>query len=112
MQATQQAATEVDYRVYITELQQSLHDVRGPRFETLHDATQTSASVAFAREHREAGSWGLLYWSVRHRGAECVAVFRPQALALPARQGPHITLIWNGKDITGWYQKSDHQTLT
>lgn len=112
LQATQQAAIEVDYRVYITELQQPLHDLRGPRFEAVHHAADYAASKTLARSYRQGGSWGLLYRSVRRQGAECVAVLRPQALALPVRQGPHVTLTWDGQRITGWYQKSDHQTLT
>ncbi len=111
LQATQQAAIEVDYHVYITEVQQPLHDLRGPRFGSVHQAADYNASVALARDYRQAGSWGLLYRSVRRQGAECVAVLRPQALALPVRQGPHVTLVWDGQRISAWYQKSDHQAL-
>jgi hypothetical protein len=111
LQATQQAALDVDYRVYVAQLQQPLHDLRGPRFAALHHPTDLAASRLLAREYRAGGSWGLLYRSVRHTGAECVAVLRPQAVVLPVRQGPHVTLTWDGQRVSGWYRKSDHQRL-
>lgn len=111
LQATQQAALDVDYRVYVAQIQQPLHDLRGPRFAALHHPNDLAAPRMLAREYRAGGSWGLLYRSVRRAGAECLAVLRPQAVQLPVRQGPHVTLTWDGQRVSGWYRKSDHQSL-
>ena len=111
LRASQQAAIEVDYRIYVADIAQPLHDLRAPRFAPLHAPDSYAESVALARPYRAAGSWGFLYRSVRQPSAECVALLRPQALKLPVRQGPHITLAWDGTRISGWYQKSNLHRL-
>lgn len=77
----------------------------------MHSADSHAASVALARELRAAGSWGLLYRSVRREGGECVAVFRPRAVQLPVVQGAHVSLVWDGARIAGWYGKSAWQPV-
>jgi (2Fe-2S) ferredoxin len=34
-----------------------------------------------------------------------VAVFKPKIVGA-CRQGPHVCYIWDGRAITGWYEKS------
>lgn len=76
-----------------------------------HDPLSYAASVALARAQRAAGSWGLLYRSVRRAGGECVPVFRPKAVQVPVRQGAHVSLMWGRSTISGWYSKSDLHPL-
>lgn len=109
--ATQQPPIESDYRAYVADVAQPLHDVRGQPWDTAHDPRSYTASVALARQQRAAGSWGLLYRSVRREGGECVALFRPKALRLPVQQGAHVSLIWDGRAISGWYSKSSLHPL-
>lgn len=112
MAETQQPPIEVDYRVYHAQLQQPLHDLRGPRWAAVHAVDSYAASTSLARAYRASGSWGLLYRSVRYPGGECVAVFRPRALQLPVVQGAHVSLCWDGRSIAGWYRKTDHHPLS
>ena len=111
MAETRQPPIDVDYRAYVAGIVQPMHDIRGRRWSEAHDPDGYAASVALAREYRSAGSWGLLYRSMRRPDGECVAVFRPKAVRIPVVQGAHVSLRWNGTTISGWYRKSDHHPL-
>ena len=97
---------------WLAPLQAPLHDLRGLRRSTPRSTTRCSTALRkrWAEKLREAGSWGVLYHSVRHAGGLCVGVFRPRALK-PARQGAHIALHWDGARITHWYEKRAPQAL-
>lgn len=97
---------DIDLRLIVADLDAPLHDLR-PLRETapeVYHPQQYGASQALGRALREAGSWGVLYHSVRHEGGHCVGVFRPRALKA-ARQSSHIALHWDGQRITHWYEK-------
>jgi len=102
--------TEFSMRVYIGTVKKYLHDVRAPKYKYLHDKNPKPEdhpeAQSFALQIREAGSWGLLYNSVRHKGGECIAVFRPPAVSLPT-QGGHLVYVWNGKKIIEVYERSE-----
>lgn len=108
---TNQPAIELDYRSYHARLVEPLHDLRGPAWRHVHAPADYAPSQALARTLREAGSWGLLYRSVRRAGGECIAVLRPRAVKLPVTQGEHLTLHWDGSAITGWYRKSEPRPM-
>ena len=103
---TQEPALEIDLRLITAPLEARLHDLRGLRRSApqLYDPADYSAGRALGRQLREAGSWGVLYHSVRHPGGLCAGVFRPRALK-PARESLHIALHWDGARITHWYEK-------
>jgi hypothetical protein len=65
---------------------------------------------AFGRARRAEGAGGIVYDSVRREGGQCVAVFRPR-LVSPARQGPHVAFVWDGRAIVAWYEKSAVRNL-
>lgn len=109
--ATSQPPIEVDYRAWVADVVQPLHDIRGPTWAHVHRPDSYADAVALAREYRAAGSWGLLYRSVRREGGECVALFRPKAVRLPVVQGAHVSLVWDGQRVAGWYGKSALQPL-
>jgi len=50
------------------------------------------------REH-----YGIAYDSVRHRGGECAAIFRPPALS-NCRRERNLVFEWNGKEIGKVYE--------
>jgi hypothetical protein len=75
-----------------------LHDARGAGFECVHDPNDYHASQSFARDLRDAGSDGITYRSVRHKGGHCVALFYPD-LATNATQARHLDYHWNGKRV-------------
>ena len=107
MLATDQPPMELDMRVYLTDLDAQLHDIRGLRdaLPAIYAAADYSASQALGRRLRDQNSWGIAYDSVRHGGGECVGVFRPPALR-NCRQERHLCYVWDGKRINTIYQKS------
>lgn len=109
---TAEPALEIDLRLITAPLEARLHDLRGLRRSApqLYDPADYSAGRALGRRLREAGSWGVLYHSVRHPGGLCAGVFRPRALK-PARESLHIALHWDGARITHWYEKRAPQLL-
>ena len=103
---TREPAMDVDMRAISASLDADLHDLRGlgKRGQALLDPDDYAAPQAFARHLRAAGSWGVVFPSVRHADGMCVGVFRPKALR-HARSGAHIALHWDGSRITHWFEK-------
>lgn len=103
---TAEAAIDIDLRLITATLEAELHDLRRLRGNdaAVYDPVNYGAGQALGRALRQAGSWGVLYHSVRHRGGLCAGLFRPRALQ-PAREAAHIALHWDGTSITHWYEK-------
>lgn len=108
--ATNEPGLELTMRVYQNQIAQRLHDVR-LGFETLHQPDPVSYPIAqrFAAPLRNAGSWGILYRSVRAPGAECAAIFRPRGVSVPV-QGPHLRYVWDGVRIAHVFRISELQS--
>ena len=111
LRATDEAPIEVDMRSYASDIDAQFHDVRGQ-----HDARPDlyspdpaayGAPQALGKSLRAQGSNGIAYHSVRHSGGECIAVFRPNLLT-PSRQGEHFCYVWNGKEISDVYTKTEY----
>jgi hypothetical protein len=113
MARTQEPPVDIDLRLIVAPLEARLHDLRGLRRSApqLYDPADYGAGQALGRQLRDAGSWGVLYHSVRHRGGLCAGVFRPRALK-PAREAAHIALHWDGQRITHWYEKRAPHAVT
>jgi len=109
---TAEPAIDIDLRLITAALDAKLHDLRKLRgaAASVYDAVDYGAGQSVGRALREAGSWGVLYHSVRHRGGLCAGLFRPRALK-PAREAAHIALHWDGSRITHWYEKRAPRTL-
>jgi hypothetical protein len=107
MLATNEPPIELDIRIYLTDLDAQLHDIRGLRdaLPAIYAANDYSASQALGKRLRDQNSWGIAYDSVRQDGGECVGVFRPPALR-NCRQERHLCYVWDGKGINTIYQKS------
>ena len=105
---TAEPAGEIDMRSYHAEIRAELVDLRGygRRKPDLMSPDSYAASQPFGRSRREEGANGIVYDSVRREGGVCVAIFRPK-LMTSCKQGPHICLVWDGRAIVGWYEKSD-----
>ncbi|MCH8498662.1 MAG: RES family NAD+ phosphorylase [Marinobacter sp.] len=110
--ATQDPPMELTMRCYINRVVLPMDDIRGPGFQVLHDPDIGSypLSQQWAADRRGQGSHGLLYNSVRHPGAECIAAFRPTAVGIPW-QGPHLRYVWDGQRITDVFRISSHRML-
>lgn len=104
--ATNEPACEVDMRAYVARPVQAFVDVRGPRFNHLHDPDDYAPSQAYAKPEREKGHWGLVYRSVRHEGGECIAAFKPQAISIPVAAAA-LAYVWDGERIGKVYEKSE-----
>ena len=104
--ATNEPACDIDMRAYVARPAKPMLDVRPPRFSMLHDPNDYAVSQAFAKPHREAGEWGIVYRSVRHEEGECIAAFRPQAISIP-QPGPALAYVWDGERIATVYEKSE-----
>ena len=110
---TREPAIDVDMRLITATLDAPLHDLRalGRAGARLLHPDRYDAPQSLGRRLREAGSWGVQFPSVRHRGGLCVGVFRPKALR-NARSGAHIALHWDGQRITHWYEKRGPHVLS
>lgn len=104
--ATKEAPGDIDMRAYVGRPLKPFVDVRGRKYEALHDPNDYTASQAFAKPLRDAGEWGVVYRSVRHAGGECVAAFRPQAVSIPIA-GAALAYVWDGERISKVYEKSE-----
>ncbi|HEY9427289.1 MAG TPA: RES family NAD+ phosphorylase [Gemmatimonadaceae bacterium] len=108
MAYTSEPPMEIDMRVLRVNLAGKLHDVRGLEraHPEIYDKVDYAASQALATRLRAAGSWGIVYDSVRRAGGECTAVLRPRALAR-CRQAQHLAYVWDGTSITDVYEKRE-----
>jgi hypothetical protein len=87
----------IQMRELLTRPAARFHDIRGRGHEHagLYDRDDYTASQAFGRSLRKAGSKGIVYDSVRHEGGTCLAVFDPWLLP-PVIQGDHYQYSWTG----------------
>jgi hypothetical protein len=85
--------TRLEMRLYLADFNAEFEDVRGNK--SLHDPDSYTVSQAFARKLLVRGGNGVLYRSVRRRGGECVACFRP-LLVLNVRSDAHFEYRWEG----------------
>jgi hypothetical protein len=90
----------LEMREYLADMDAALHDIRSDNseFAPLYHPDSYVASQAFAQSLRSAGSNGVLYRSVRHRGGECVACFRP-LIVTNVRQAAHFEYRWSGTRV-------------
>lgn len=105
MRYTKEAPIRLQMRALTANLDAQLHDLRGAAAKTFSKVlskTRYAASQELGMRLRRASSYGIAWPSVRHRGGECVAVFRPPALS-HCRQDRHMIFDWNGKTITHVY---------
>lgn len=71
----------------------------------LLDPDSYTRSQPFAATRRDAGSDGLVYSSVRHRGGQCIAAFWPNAVGIPMQER-HLQYEWNGAKVGRYFDFS------
>ena len=96
---------EIDMRVYIGEVAKPMHDIQGEGYAHLHDPNDWIPGQKFGRFLKNLNSWGIVYNSVRAPDGECIAALRPSSVTIP-RPGPHLSYVWDGKQITKVYEKT------
>ena len=106
MGATSEPPMELDMRVYLTDLDGGLHDLRGLQvgYPGVYRPDNYVEGQALGRALRAKGAWGIVYDSVRRADGECGAVFRPPVLS-NCRQGAHLSYVWDGARISHVYEK-------
>ena len=89
--------TFVQVRAYLADFTGLFHDIRERRhaFNPLYSPTDYTASQKLGHQLLTSGSNGLVYRSVRHKGGECLACFRPKQVK-NVRQGDHFEYRWHG----------------
>ncbi len=113
MKHTDQPPMKLEMRVLNVDLDGRLHDIRRRRrIRTgVYDPDSYAAGQALALPPlRQNGSWGIVYDSVRHRGGQCAAVFRPPVLS-DCRQERHLCYVWDGQRITEYYEMGSMQPV-
>lgn len=105
MARTKEGPMRLEMRVLTADLDGELHDVRGQQKKraALYHRTNYSSSQALARELLKEGSSGIVYDSVRHKGGQCAAVFRPTVLSR-CRSAGLLAYDWNGGEIEKVYE--------
>jgi RES domain len=94
-----------DMRVLVSRIDARFHNLETvPRVAQarLLDSDSYAASQPFGAWLREAGSNGLVYPSVRHRGGRCVAAFRPKAVGVPV-QTKHLKYHYDGRRVVQYF---------
>ena len=84
------------FRELVGSVDADLDDVSG--MADLLRPDDYTASQHFGAERRAAGSNGIFWPSLRYEGGNCVAVFWPDVVPIPA-QGAHFAYHWNGRAV-------------
>ena len=110
MSRTKEGPMRLEMRVFTADLEGDLHDIRGQqkKLAALYHRTNYSTSQALARELLKGGSSGVVYDSVRHKGGQCAAVFRPTVLSR-CRSAGLLAYDWNGTEISKVYELREYK---
>lgn len=100
---SQLGPVDLDVRVLGLAVEGRLHDLRKGHPEC-HRPDDYGPSQALAARLRAEGSKGVLYRSVRREGADCVALFSPEA-ASRCRHLRYLCYRWDGKAISDIFEK-------
>lgn len=110
MSRTKEGPMRLEMRVLTADLDGELHDARGlqKKQAAIYHHTNYSASQGLARVLFKEGSSGIVYDSVRHKGGQCAAVFRPTVLSR-CRSAGLLAYDWNGKEISKVYELREYK---
>lgn len=105
--ASNEPTCSISMREYIAKIKKPLVDITSKNYDDFlnPDPNFYNKSQAFGKKMHDEKQWGLLYPSIRDKGALCVAIFRPSALTIP-EQGCHLRYIWDGTRISEVYEES------
>ena len=105
--ATQQPAQHLPMRLYQVAIDARLHDLRpeGVVPDAVYDPDDYSASRALGARLHQAGSWGVVYRSVRQPRGHCVGLFRPQG-ASRCLHAAYLLYAWDGQKFSDVYEKT------
>lgn len=109
MSRTKEGPMRLEMRALTADLDGNLHDIRGMKKKAakVYSKTSYTASQALAHELMKDFSYGIAYNSIRHKGGQCTAVFRPAVLS-HCRPERHVIFEWNGKKIGKVYELREY----
>ena len=88
------------YIDYLADFRYEFHDIRDdPDFSDCLDPDHYYVSQVLGQQLLAGGSAGILYPSVRHKDAVCVACFRPP-LVLNVREGCKVTFTFTNAELS------------
>lgn len=101
LNASKEAPCLVQMRQYTSKVQRQLVQLsqKGHKKYLTPNPNSYPVSQAFGLNLKLSNEWGIHYPSVRRKDSNCVAIFRPRAVAIPV-QGCHLDYIWDGKLIS------------
>ena len=104
LMATNEESGEFCMRAYMTHTKKTLKPLFSKSYRHLF-TEEYNEPQRFADKERKKGVFGFHYQSVRYQSGNCIAVFRPPALA-PVTQGSHYRYIWDGdrQKFTKYFQ--------
>jgi hypothetical protein len=107
---TKEGPMRLEMRVLTVVLDGDLHDLRGQqkKHPELYHVSRYSASQGLAAELIDEGSNGIVYDSVRDKGGECAAIFRPPVLSRCQSAGL-LAYDWNGTEIVKVYEMREYK---
>lgn len=109
MSRTKEGPMRLEMRALAADLDGELHDIRGmqKKHPQIYHRSSYAASQALARDLVQSSSYGIAYDSVRHKGGQCVAIFRPPVLS-NCRPERHMIFEWNAKKIEKVYELHEY----
>lgn len=110
MSRTKEGPMRLEMRILTADLDGELHDVRGMQKKraAIYHRTNYSSSQALARQLFTEGSSGIVYDSVRHKGGQCAAIFRPPVLSR-CRSAGLLTFEWDGAEVSKVYELREYK---
>jgi len=102
---TKEPALQLTLRSYVGKIKKPLLDIRAQQYKQYinPDIKTYPRCQKFSAKLRDTNAFGLLYPSVRDKGSECAAFYRPPAVGIPL-QGKHVAMHWDGSAITHVYE--------
>ena len=112
LSSTNELAQEVDMLLILADIDGEVNDIRDMQasLRAVYNPDDYSVSQKLATDLRNNQSLGLVFKSVRDATGECAAIWRPRIIT-NAREDRNITYQWNGKKITGYYDKGGYAAL-
>jgi hypothetical protein len=98
LSATNEPRQVLTMRCYQCRVDADLVDVTGD--SEVHNPDNFAPAQAVGEIHKNNDEQGILYNSVRHRGGQCIAIFKPTALVPPALQAGHFQFHWDGQSVS------------
>ena len=105
MGRTKEDAMRLEMRVLTADLNGDLHDIRGlqKKLPQVYSRTSYAASQELGGRLVKEFSYGIVYDSVRNKGGQCTAIFRPPVLS-HCRRERNLVFEWDGKKIGKVYE--------